>query len=148
MKLLEISEVAKSSGVAASTLRYYEEIGLIESAGRRGLKRLFEPGILQRLALINLGKLAGFSLDDIAAMFAPDGKPSISRDKLKAKADELDSQIRKLSDLSRLLRHTAECTAPSHMECPRFLKLLHVASRPARAKQTHERKPPCGTTNL
>ena len=49
MKDLDISEVAKRSGVPASTLRYYEEKGLIASIGRRGLRRLFDPGVLERL---------------------------------------------------------------------------------------------------
>ncbi|HSX56098.1 MAG TPA: MerR family DNA-binding transcriptional regulator, partial [Sphingomonas sp.] len=46
---LDIAQVAKRSGVAASTLRYYEERGLIESIGRRGLRRTFDPGVLERL---------------------------------------------------------------------------------------------------
>ncbi|MAM07908.1 MAG: MerR family transcriptional regulator, partial [Hyphomonas sp.] len=50
--MLEISDVAKQSGIPASTLRYYEERGLIRSAGRRGLRRLFEPDVLERLGLI------------------------------------------------------------------------------------------------
>ena len=46
MSELDISVVAKRSGVPASTLRFYEEKGLIASVGRRGLKRLFEPQVL------------------------------------------------------------------------------------------------------
>jgi len=49
---LDISEVAQQSGVPASTLRFYEEKGLIAPIGRRGLRRLFDPGVLERLALI------------------------------------------------------------------------------------------------
>jgi hypothetical protein len=45
-----------------STLRFYDEKGLIASTGRRGLRRLFDPGVLERLALIALGRAAGFSL--------------------------------------------------------------------------------------
>src|SRR3546814_8415079 len=69
---LDIAEVAQRSGVPASALRYYEEKGLIASIGRRGLRRLFDPGVLERLALIALGRAAGFSLAEIALMFAPD----------------------------------------------------------------------------
>ena len=63
--------MVRRSGVPASTLRFYEEKGLIASTGRRGLRRLFEPGVLERLALIALGQAAGFSLDEIALMFGP-----------------------------------------------------------------------------
>jgi DNA-binding transcriptional MerR regulator len=59
----------------APTLRFHDEKGLIASTGRRGLRRLFDPGVLERLALIALGRAAGFSLDEIARMFAPEGQP-------------------------------------------------------------------------
>src|SRR5262245_26122735 len=64
MKDLDISEVARRSGVPASALRFYEQRRLISSIGRRGLRRLFDPGVLDRLALIALGRAAGFSLDE------------------------------------------------------------------------------------
>ena len=60
---MDIAEVAKQSGVPASTLRYYEEKGLIASVGRSGLRRVFRPDVLERLALIALGRAAGLSLD-------------------------------------------------------------------------------------
>ncbi|EQL43991.1 hypothetical protein M770_01720 [Pseudomonas aeruginosa VRFPA03] len=68
MRQLDIGEVARRSGVPASTLRYYEEKGLIASSGRHGLRRLFDAGVLERLALIGLGRAAGLSLDEIAGM--------------------------------------------------------------------------------
>jgi len=125
---MDIAEVAQRSGVPASALRFYEEKGLIASVGRRGLRRLFEPRVLERLALIALGRAAGFSLDEIARMFAPDGRPQIDRQMLAAKADELDATIRRLSAMSNGLRHAAVCPAPSHIECPTFLRLLKGAA--------------------
>ena len=62
MKDPDISEVAKQSGVPASTLRYYEEKGLIASNGRRGLKRTFDPDVFEKLGLIALGRASGFTL--------------------------------------------------------------------------------------
>jgi DNA-binding transcriptional MerR regulator len=128
MKDLDIAEVAKRSGVPASTLRFYDENGLITSVGRRGLRRLFDPGVLERLALIGLGRAAGFSLEEIAQMFAVDGRPRIDRKKLATKADELDKTIRQLSAMREGLRHAAACPAPSHMECPTFRRLLRAAA--------------------
>lgn len=126
--MLDITEVAKRSGVPASTLRFYEEKKLITSVGRRGLRRLFDTRVLERLALIALGRSAGFSLDEIARMFAPDGRPRIDRRVLAAKAQELDSTIGKLSAMRDGLRHAAVCPAPSHMECPTFRRLLAGAA--------------------
>lgn len=128
MKLLDIAEVAQRSGVPASALRFYEEKGLITSIGRRGLKRLFDRGVLERLALIALGRAAGFSLDEISRMFAPVGRPRIDRQMLTAKSEELDRTIHKLTALRQSLRHAAACPAPSHMECPTFRRLLRAAA--------------------
>lgn len=125
---MDITQVARQSGVPASTLRYYEEKGLIASTGRRGLRRVFNPGVLERLALIALGQAAGFSLEEIALMFAPDGRPRIDRRALAAKADELDASIRRMSAMRDGLRHAAACPAPSHMECPTFRRLVRAAA--------------------
>lgn len=128
MSDLDITEVAKRSGVPASTLRFYEGKGLIASIGRRGLRRLFDPDVLERLALIALGRAAGFSLDEIALTFAPDGRPRIDRQILAAKAEELDRTIRELSAMRDGLRHAVACRAPSHMECPTFRRILRAAA--------------------
>lgn len=128
MKDLDITAVAKQSGVPASTLRYYEEKGLIRSIGRAGLRRVFDERVLERLALIALGRAAGFSLEEMAGMFAADGKPRIDKRVLAAKAAQLDETIRKLSAVREGLLHAAECRAPSHMECPTFQRILRVAA--------------------
>ena len=129
MKILDIGEVSEQSGIPPSTLRYYEEVGLIASVGRHGLRRQYEPQTLLQLSLIALGKSAGFSLDDIAGMFGKDGQPNLPRAELHARADELDRQIRNLTTLRNALRHVADCPAPSHMECPTFRRLVRLAGR-------------------
>jgi DNA-binding transcriptional MerR regulator len=128
---LDIGEVQKRSGVPASTLRFYEDKGLIRSIGRQGLRRQFHASVLERLALISLGRAAGFSLDEIGLMLAPDGQPQIDRQRLSAKAEELDETIRKLSAVRDGLKHAAACRAPSHMECPTFQRLLRAAATAA-----------------
>lgn len=120
---MDIAQVAKRAGVAASTLRFYEEKGLIASIGRQGLRRRFDPGVLDQLALIALGQAAGFSLNEIRTMFSPQGQPSIDRGVLSAKADEIDATVKRLQAMSKGLRHAA----PSHGECPTFQRLLRAA---------------------
>jgi DNA-binding transcriptional MerR regulator len=141
---VDINEVARASGVPASTLRYYEEKGLIASVGRRGLRRTFEPRVVERLALIALGRVAGFSLDEIARILAPDGRPQIDRQLLAVKADELERTIRKLSAMRDGLRHAAACRAPSHMECPTFRRLMSAAASGARRKRPGRSLPSAG----
>ncbi|QPF76484.1 helix-turn-helix domain-containing protein [Roseateles sp. DAIF2] len=141
---MDITEVSQRSGVPASTLRFYEDKGLIRSIGRQGLKRLFEPAVLERLALIALGRAAGFALDEIALMFAPDGRARIDRRMLAGKADELDRTIRQLSAMRDGLRHAAVCPEPSHLACPKFRRILGLAAAGAigpPAKQSKKRVP-------
>lgn len=128
---MDIADVARRSGVPASTLRFYEEKGLIVSLARPGERRQFAPQILDQLALITLGQSAGFSLEDIRSMFAGDGGTNIDRQMLAAKADELDATIRRLRAMSRGLRHAAACPAPSHAECPTFQRLVKAAAASA-----------------
>lgn len=125
---MDISQVARQSGLPASTLRYYEDKGLIRSLGRHGLRRVFGPQILDQLALISLGRAAGFSLDEIRQMFTPKGQPQIDRQQLRNKADELDRQIRRLTAMRDGLMHAAACPAQDHLACPKFQRLLNLAS--------------------
>ena len=124
---MDISEVAKQAGLPASTLRFYEEKGLIRSVGRRGLRRQFSPRVLERLALITLGRSAGFSLEEIAPMLGEADRPEIDRQALNDKADELDRTARRLMAMRDGLRHAAVCSAPSHLECPTFRRLMGLA---------------------
>ena len=136
MNLLDIGVLAERSGVPASTLRYYEEVGLIASVARRGLRRQFDLGTLDQLAVIALGKKAGFSLDEIRGMFGKEGAPELSRTALHGRVDQLEDQIRELTTLRNVLRHVAECSAESHMACPKFQRLLkEVTKAPRQARR-------------
>ena len=110
---MDIATVARRAGVPASTLRFYEEKGLIASVGRHGLRR----------------------------MFATDGSPRIDRGLLSRKADELDRTIERLTALREGLRHAAQCPAPSHMECPTFRRLLAGASTASASRGKLPRRP-------
>ncbi len=138
---LDIAAVARRSGVPASTLRYYEERGLIAPIGRRGLRRLYDGRVLERLALIGLGRAAGFSLEEIGRMLTPGGPPAIDRDLLAARADDLDRTIRTLTAMRDGLRHAVACTAPSHMECPTFRRILAAAAS-GKLDERGRRSPP------
>lgn len=135
---MDIAEVAKATGLPASTLRFYEEKGLIRSNGRHGLRRQYSEAVIERLGLISLGCRSGFSLDEIGEMFSTRTSskgPDINRDMLLMKADELDRKIKELSAMRDGLRHAAACKAPNHFECPKFLRLLRVAGRKQRVRK-------------
>lgn len=125
---MDISEVARLTGVPSSTLRFYEKKGLISAISRSGERRHFAPDVLDQLGLIALGQAGGLSLDEIGAMLSPAGVPKVDRSVLKAKADEIDATIKQLRAMSEGLRHAAECLAPSHAQCPTFQRLIKMAT--------------------
>jgi DNA-binding transcriptional MerR regulator len=144
MATIDIAELARRTGVAASTLRYYESRGLIASIDRRGLRRVFDARVLEQLALIALGRTAGFSRDEIVGMVARDGRPRIDRRALSRKAAELAATIRRLDAVRTALEHAAACPAPTHLECPTFRRLLDEAAARQRARPAakHRAAPP------
>lgn len=135
---IDIADVARRSGLTASTLRYYEAQGLIAAAGRHGLRRQYQPEVLQQLALITLGRTAGFSLAEIRQMLGEGGSLNVDRQALERKVESLDRSILRMTALRDGLRHVAQCPAPQHLECPKFQKILrvHMAAQ--------QRKPPAG----
>ena len=93
---MDIGELARQSGSAPSALRFYEEKGLIRSSGRHGLRRQYEPEVLDQVALITLGRSAGLTLDEIGQMLTVGGRAKVDRQLLADRADAIDDQIRKL----------------------------------------------------
>ncbi len=134
---MDIAEVIKESGLPASSLRYYEDQGLIASTGRHGLRRQYHENVIERLAFITLARRAGFTLTEVGELLlqGSSGKRKLRRDMLQNKADELDKKIKELTAMREGLRHAADCPAPNHFECPKFLRLLKVAKR--KSTKTH-----------
>lgn len=127
--VLDIGDVARRVNLPASTLRYYEQRGLIRSTGRNGLRRAFDADVLDRIAFIKLGRMAGFSLGELSVMISGDGTVSLDRDMMRRKSEELTATIARLSALRTCLRHVAECPADDHFTCPNFRKRLRSATR-------------------
>lgn len=147
MALIDIAEVARRCGMPASALRFYEEKGLIESLGRRGLRRTFDIDVLERLSLIALGRSAGFSLDEISGMLGKGRAPDIDRSMLLDRADELDRLLRRLGALRDGLRHAAACPALSHAECPTFRRMMMIAANRTRTARRKGSSRPSKSAN-
>jgi len=134
---MDIGEVAKKSGISTSALRYYEEIGLIRSNDRKGLRRQYSEQVLETLALITLAKQAGFQLEDLFHLFKKQGdRFAIDRDQLKEKSLEVSRRIKQLEASRDGLIHASQCKASSHLECPKFLRLMTLATK----KQIRKKK--------
>lgn len=118
--MIDIGDVAARSGLAPSALRFYERKGLIEPAGRNGLRRTYEPAVLDRLALISCARAAGFSIAEIARFLAATPHDVELRARMAAKVRALDEDLERLTRMRDSLRHASTCTHPTLVECPEF----------------------------
>ena len=65
---MRISDVVRRTGVLATTIRFYESIGLLPSPQRLNGQRIYGTDILDRLALIRFGRKPGFSLKELKSL--------------------------------------------------------------------------------
>jgi MerR family transcriptional regulator, copper efflux regulator len=130
-----IGEVAERSGVPAKTLRYYEDIGLLDRPARAlSGYRDFDEAVLDRLTFIRSAQAAGLSLGEIRGIVAmrDNGETPCGHvlELLRARASEIDRTIRQLrtlrTDLQRLVKR-AEGLDPADCE-PQGV--CHVIARP------------------
>ena len=107
---MRIGDLAERSGVTAKTVRYYEEIGLVEPPARTPSGyRDYEPAALERLAFIRAAQAIGLTLGEIRSIIAlrEDGQTPCGHvlELLRQRADELDRRIAELRSLRGDLLH-------------------------------------------
>jgi MerR family redox-sensitive transcriptional activator SoxR len=123
MKLWTIGQVAAQAGVPASTIRYYEQIGLLPEPVRVNRQRRYSDGIAQKLGIIRMAQQAGFTIAEIRSLlydFADDAPPSERWQCLaQHKLVELDAQMRNLQAMKLLLEQTLQCQCSTLEECAR-----------------------------
>lgn len=129
--LLDIAEVAARSGLAPSALRFYEKRGLITSDGRNGLRRAYQPDVLQRLALIACARGAGFTIAEIARFLLATPSDTELRARMAGKAQELEEDIVRLTRMRDSLRHASTCSHVPLVECPDFKRTFESSAAPA-----------------
>lgn len=116
--LLSIGEVAHRTGVAQTTLRYYEQVGLLPAPDRVGGRRRYQESILTRLEVIRACKVAGFALHEITALLGDDaaGKP-VARALAELKLAEIDAQMAALVRAKKVIQWGMSCECPTIGEC-------------------------------
>jgi len=105
---MTISEVARQVGLQPSAIRYYERIGILVPAARVSGQRRYDSSVLYRLAVIQLARQIGFTLDEIRQLFFGfrDGTRASERwQKLsQKKLAELDGLMDGIKTVGRLLK--------------------------------------------
>jgi MerR family redox-sensitive transcriptional activator SoxR len=122
-KQLSVGEVAARSGVAVSTLHFYEAQGLIQSWRNSGNQRRYAREVLRRVAVIKVAQRTGISLLEIRQALAtlPDGRTPSAADwkrlSTRWRAD-LDDRIQRLTRLRDQLDGCIGCGCLSLGVCP------------------------------
>ena len=121
METFGIGEIAQKAGIAASAIRYYEQIGLLPAARRVNKKRRYDESILQKLNSIRLGQNAGLSLEEIHNLLHsyPDSTPPSERWQTIAsrKISELNALIDEMHAMKSLLEQTLQCNCATIYNC-------------------------------
>jgi DNA-binding transcriptional MerR regulator len=113
-----IGVVAERSGVAATTLRFYESAGLLSAPGRIGGRRRYDQDVFHRLEVIGLCKAAGFSLEEIRVLLDDDSPGrAASRSLAEAKLTDVDAQMATLVRARGIIECAMRCTCPSVESC-------------------------------
>ena len=116
-----IGDVAARLGIAASTLRYYERIGLMPEIRRVSGRRDYGRDDLKRLGLIRLAQKAGFTINDIQTLlhgFSGQTPPSSRwRHAAEDKRQDLNRQIEQARAMIRLLDNLLDCACPTLDHC-------------------------------
>lgn len=120
--LLDIGDVARRSGVAASALRYYESLGLIDSERAAGGRRRYRRGVLRRVAFVRAAQNVGLSLDEVGRALAslPEGRTPTKEDWARLSRQwrgRLDEQIAALEALRDGLDGCIGCGCLSLRSC-------------------------------
>ncbi len=120
---LRIGEVAQRAGIATSAIRYYEREGLIPRADRRGNARVYGPDILDRLALIELAKSAGFTVAETRQLVRGVSRRTQPGPRWRALAEkklgEVEERIAEAERMRAVLHTVMRCECPTFEDCTR-----------------------------
>ncbi|SDM45600.1 MerR family transcriptional regulator [Allokutzneria albata] len=137
-QVMTIAEVVAATRLPTSTLRFYEREGLIRSVARDGAgRRVYAQDILARLAVVELGKQAGFTIAEVSGCVDPEtGMPGRGwRELAGAKLVELEARIAEAERARDMLVHALECRG-AFTECPEFRDSVRAQIRAMRGRHT------------
>jgi DNA-binding transcriptional MerR regulator len=135
--LLSIGELSERVGVPTSTLRYYDERGLVRPAARAAGRRRYAESAARDVALILLFREIGFSLAEIERFVA--GERQLRREMIDRKLAELAEQRHRIEVARTALEHGLQCPASDPMKCSRFWSIIEGRQRGLSLEESHAR---------
>jgi MerR family transcriptional regulator, copper efflux regulator len=124
-ELVPIDEAARRFGIKASTIRYYEERGLLDPVSRHSGRRWYGPDELRRLAVIRYWQAAGLMrLDQIANILAGSDGTSQWRQLIDQQLRTLQARIERMQTARSFLEHVASHHDRAPDGCPHYEALI------------------------
>jgi MerR family transcriptional regulator, redox-sensitive transcriptional activator SoxR len=121
---LTIGEIARRAGVASSTIRYYESIGLLPEPVREHGQRRYDESVLGKLGFVGVAQSAGFSLDEIKELMEGiDGGLGMAnrmRSLSSQKLDVVEALLERTKAMKGWLQVAQECGCVTAEECALF----------------------------
>jgi MerR family redox-sensitive transcriptional activator SoxR len=123
--IMLIGEVARRSGLTASTLRYYERVGLLPTPARSSRRRQYEPRVMGRIKIIQVARDAGFTISETRVFltgFPSSATPSSRwRELAERKLEELNLRITQVMKMKTLLQSSFHCSCRTIEDCERLM---------------------------
>ena len=136
-RLLSIGELSERTGVPATTLRYYDELGLVRPAARAAGRRRYAASAVSDVGVILFFREIGFSLAKIGRFLASERQGQ--REMIDHKLAELAEQQHRIEVARTALEHGRQCPASEPMKCPRFWSIIEARQRGLSLEESHAR---------
>jgi len=121
---MTIGQVAGKAGVAASSVRYYERIGLLPPPARLAGQRRYDSGVLGRLGFIGVAQSAGFRLREIKELVegvdSAGGMGEQMRSLSTQKLGEVEALLERTKAMKGWLEVAKQCGCAAPAECALF----------------------------
>jgi len=135
--LMSIGELSERTGVPATTLRYYDELGLVRPAARAAGRRLYAASAVKDVGVILFFREIGFSLAEIGRLVG--GERQWRQEIIDRKLAELAEQQHRIEVARTALEHGLRCPASEPMKCSRFWTIIEGRMRGLSLEESHAR---------
>lgn len=135
--LLSIGELSERTGVPATALRYYDELGLVRPASRTAGRRRYAGSAVADVGVVVFLREVGFSLAEIGRFATAEGESL--QEIIEHKLAELAQQQRRIEVARAALEHGLRCPAGEPVKCPRFWSIIEGRLSGLSLEESHAR---------
>ena len=135
--LLSIGELSERTGVPATTLRYYDELGLVRPAARAAGRRRYSASAVRDVGLILFFREIGFSLAETQRFLTCERQ--CQREMIDHKLAELAEQQHRIEVARTALEHGRRCPASEPVKCSRFWSIIEGRQHGLSLEESHAR---------